>query len=252
MKKGKTILHIPYSSAVIPARYLSDYLLSEADLKAENSVMSDLFTDELFCHRLRPSAVFPYSRLFVDVERFKDRALEPMEARGMGALYTHGHRNQRIRQELDEARRDQIITEYYDAHHARLTSLVEETLNSRGQVLIIDCHSFPRERLPYELAEDRARPEICIGTDAFHTPDGLGKIAKAKFEDLGYSVETNFPFSGSLVPIQYYRKDSRVVSVMIEIRRDLYLDQDSWKRSENFLKVKSDIQVVMETLERSL
>jgi hypothetical protein len=35
------------------------------------------------------------------------------------------------------------------------------------------------------------------------------------------------PFSGSMVPISRYRNDRRVVSVMIEVNRGLYMDEES-------------------------
>ena len=44
-------------------------------------------------------------------------------------------------------------------------------------------------------------------------------------KEAGYSVAVDAPFAGALVPLSYYRKDDRVLSVMIEVNRRLYMDE---------------------------
>ncbi len=66
-----------------------------------------------------------------------------------------------------------IYQRYYDPHHARLETLVAEKLEASSKCLIIDCHSFPSKPLPYEPDQSANRPDICIGTDEFHTPKWL-------------------------------------------------------------------------------
>ena len=95
-------------------------------------------------------------------------------------------------------------------------------LTAHGTALNIDCHSFPASCLPYEDQSKLPRPEICIGTDPFHSPDRLRDSMVAAFKDLGYTVDVDFPFSGAITPIKHYGQDSRVHSIMIEVRRDLF------------------------------
>jgi N-formylglutamate amidohydrolase len=86
----------------------------------------------------------------------------------------------------------------------------------------VDGHSFPA-RLPYYPPGDC--PDICLGQDAFHTPAGVSCVpAAATWKARGYTVAVNFPFSGSIVPLTYYRQDGRVQSIMLEAARDLYAD----------------------------
>ncbi len=33
------------------------------------------------------------------------------------------------------------------------------------------------------------------------------------------------PFAGALVPLRWYRRDHRVASLMIEVRRNVYMDE---------------------------
>jgi len=71
------------------------------------------------------------------------------------------------------------------------------------------------------------RPDICIGTDEYHTPNQLADWLVKSIRRSGRSVSLNSPFSGSLVPQGYYHLEKRVESVMIEVRRDIYMDEDT-------------------------
>ena len=91
----------------------------------------------------------------------------------------------------------------------------------------MDCHSFASVALPYELDQTLDRADICIGTDAFHTPSLVRDAILAAAKAEGYSVAIDAPFGGALVPLSAYQTDRRVLSVMIEINRRLYMDEHS-------------------------
>jgi N-formylglutamate amidohydrolase len=65
---------------------------------------------------------------------------------------------------------------------------------------------------------------VCLGTDPFHTPDALLAQARAAFGGLG-GIALDTPFAGTYVPLRHYGKDPRVSALMIELRRDVYLDE---------------------------
>jgi len=220
--------------------------LSDAELAREILYMTDMHTDDLYqlagAARLR----FPVSRLVLDPERFADDAQEPMAARGMGVIYTITSRREKLRDPLTAFERAELISTYYDPHHQTLTEMVDKALSEHDVCLIIDCHSFPRKALPYELrGEDEERPQICIGSDAFHTPSELVQLLLSFLADKGYSVAENIPFAGAITPLKFYCKDDRVKSVMFEIRRDLYMDETTGKRLDHFEKIQQDITEAM-------
>ena len=125
----------------------------------------------------------------------------------------------------------------------------KESLRDNNTALIVDCHSFSNEVLPHE--ESDVRPDICIGTDNFHTPLELLSEVSGLFTDQGYDVAVNQPFSGTIVPLQYYGKDQRVTSIMIEINRKLYLDEN-FNKSEDFDIAKTVINDLLEMIMRKL
>ena len=247
------IFHIPHSSKHIPPKYLQEFSLTLDALETEKVMMTDSFTDELFLGCLEANdadLVFPVSRLLVDVERFSEDQHEAMSEIGMGMLYTSCH-------DLSPLRKSNIFahelkTTYYDAHHAAFTELVESHLESYGSALIIDCHSFPSRPWPYERNQTGNRPEICIGTDPFHTSSEVEIALKSAFQKQELTVDCDTPFSGSIVPIKFYENDHRVQSVMIEVRRDLYMDEETGAKNNRFLDTKNKIKLAMNSFRKQL
>ena len=242
------ILHIPHASRTIPADVRRTLLLTDDELERELRHMTDLWTDELFSGSAGKHdriIVYPVSRLVVDPERFEDDDLEPMAEQGMGAVYVRTSSGMRLRASLTALERDMLLRDYYRPHHERLEHAVAEELAATGKAVIIDCHSFPSTPLPYEPNQSQTRPEICVGTDDIHTPEPLRNAALRSFRAKGYCVELNTPFSGSLVPQRWYRSDPSVHSIMVEVRRDLYLDESNGDRLPRFDAVRDDLEDVL-------
>ena len=227
------VLHVPHDSTEVPSSVREQFVLDDAKLRAELGKMTDHHTLALFSDATLDAQVVraPVSRLVVDVERFPEDDDEPMSKRGMGAVYTATSELSPLRRALSAQEREELMRDYYIPHHARLETAVAAAVEEYGKCLVIDCHSFPNTPLPYELAAaDSTRPDICIGTDEYHTSSGLAKSFADKFRRAGWSVNSNDPFSGALVPISRYRRDQRVSAIMVEINRKLYARESSAER----------------------
>jgi N-formylglutamate deformylase len=185
------------------------------------------------------------SRLVVDPERFPDDRQEPMASRGMGAVYTHTSRGLPLRRNQTPKQRQDLLDAYYWPHHRRLESAVSASLMAHGQALIVDCHSFPSRPSPYERDQDADRTDICIGTDGFHTPPSLQNKAVHLFRQKGFTVSVNRPFAGSLVPLKCYRQDPHVQTVMIELNRRLYMNEDSGDAIDGYGPLFQNLQEVL-------
>jgi N-formylglutamate deformylase len=85
------------------------------------------------------------------------------------------------------------------------------------------------------------RPDICIGTDSFHTPNELITLIKSFCNANGLSAAINKPFAGTYVPLMYLENDKRVSSIMIEVNRSLYMDERTGDRSSQFSRTKNRI-----------
>ena len=126
MNKDCIILHIPHSSLTIPKEALHQY--DTSFLQEEFLLMTDRYTDELFGLPYS-SIVFPYSRLFCDVERFRDDSQEEISQKGMGVVYTRTHNNIEYRKlymnELGEK------TENFQKLKDDISEIIESIKNKR-------------------------------------------------------------------------------------------------------------------------
>jgi len=238
------VFHVPHDSTLIPADVRSQFALDDVQLEHELLVMTDHKTLDLLAGGVPLAQVVsaPVSRLVLDVERFEDGQFEPMASRGMGAVYTQTHDGQSLRHPVTDDQRHKLLEDWYLPHHAALTLATQTALQESGLAMIIDCHSFPRMPLPYEVDQTARRPQICIGTDAFHTPAALAQFLSDALAIAGYEVGLDSPFSGSMVPTAYFKKDRRVISVMLEVRRDLYLLEKSGLPNADFDRISAEIR----------
>lgn len=233
------ILHIPHSSTIIP--FKDGYCISDEALNQEILKLTDWYTDDLFENEMDISIKAPFSRIFCDTERFSDDSQEIMAQFGMGVLYEKTDTGELLRKVTTELRKS-ILDNYYWKHHNEFTRVVEQGLQQYGKVVIVDCHSFPHKALKRALDQSNFRPDFNIGTDTFHSPPNLIDASIQFFKEKGYSLGVDKPYSGAIVPLQYYKKDKNVQSIMLEVNRALYLKEPTNEKNKEY----SDIKLVVQ------
>lgn len=244
----KLILHIPHASIHIPDQ--TGFLVSNEDLQEEILKLTDWYTDDLFSNAKDHIIRAPFSRVFCDVERFADDAHEVMARKGMGVLYETSDLGETIRK-VSPVFRQKVLKEYYYPHHNMLKEAVQQQLIREGKTLIIDCHSFPDQPFKRDLNKQPNRPDFNIGTDDFHTPQKLVDTAAEFFNSKGYSVGINWPYTGTIVPLDYHKTNKKVKSIMLEINRKLYLRDSGNQKSDGYAEIRMITQEFLELLKSS-
>jgi N-formylglutamate amidohydrolase len=218
LNKRAIVFHIPHASTSFPS--LEAYVNLDL-IPGEVEKLTDWHTDKIFAVPGITTLRAGFSRVFCDVERFVPDELEPMATHGMGFYYTHTDDGRRLRDETEY--KEKVKRDYYDPHHRTLAAMLDERLESEMQCCLVDCHSFSDKPAIRENDQNADRPDICIGTDPFHTPWQLSDAIFKVYRRAGYEVRENRPFSGTMVPAPHFKRERRVMSVMIEINRRLYL-----------------------------
>ena len=225
--ESRVLIHVPHSSTHIPEDVRAGIALSDDELKAELAAITDADTDVVATGAADLAGKRPWifinraSRLVIDPERFPDER-EELNAVGMGAVYERTTDLRVLRTPTPEERAD-LIARFFTPYADGIAQLVRDRLAAVGSVTIIDVHSYPVIKLPYELHGDGPRPEICVGTDRFHTTSDL---ATATLEAMRTAAPTgevglDSPFGGCYVPLDQYEQNAAVQAVMLEIRRDV-------------------------------
>ena len=232
------LLHIPHASDLIPPLERADFSVSEEVLTLERLRLTDWFTDELYSQGTDPEDLVAaeVSRLVVDVERFEDDAREPCARVGVGAIYMRTTDGEALRS-LSPERRTALIDAHYHPHHRRLNEAARIRLERFGLCMVLDAHSFPSRPLPTQ-PDFGDPPEIGLGTEPGHTPTALLRRAERFFRARGFKVGVNVPFSGAMVPSAFLGRDARVGAIMVEVRRDLYMDESTGLRNAGFGRIR--------------
>ena len=234
----KLLLHIPHSSISFPtdSRHTFD------DLDEEERLLIDYYTDDLFMPSTSSvkveSVIFPFCRLYCDVERLIN---DPLEKDGLGISY---HR--RIGKLPFDTRSFSMISEAFPLYADFHAEVAKKIVEMSGELLLIDCHSF--SSIPNLLCSNPPDIDICIGYNDDETHPikvALGNVVQY-FRSLGYKVGINHPFSNSKtfnVPVKYH-------SVMIEVNKRLYMNEETLAKTENFKCLQHIIQSLYSILLR--
>ena len=78
------------------------------------------------------------------------------------------------------------------------------------------------------------------------------EISVSFFEKAGYTLGIDWPYKGSIVPLEHYEKNKNVSTIMLEINRALYLNEQTNQKSENFGQTKQIVNEYIRTIKNSL
>ena len=236
--KSNLLIHIPHSSTKLPYFFWKNTIISKKEIQKENIFISDYLVHKFIPKKNYRVLTFRYSRLFCDVERFKDNNKEKMSNYGMGAIYTHdSNKNNFIK--YNSNYRNYVLKNYYDKHHNRLNNMVTNILRHHKYCYIIDLHSFSNLLVKKLFNYDNC-PDICIGTEDGFSDENLVNFTTNYFINNGYTVKLNYPYQGSIIPNKYFKQNNfRIKTMMIEINKRIYLKNGSKLDIKKYKKLKN-------------
>ena len=229
LKNLVIIKHIPHASLKMP----KDIKLFFGEEKY-NLKMTDIGIDMIFstleglylpenCPEIPEFEIkAKYSRLYCDVERFKDDNKEPMAKFGQGYIYKNYYDGEpfSLLGDIDYVE----IEKYYDNHHKKLNKMVKEQVDQGKDVLILDLHSYSDD-LASSLGQKGPFPDVCIGYDERYCKKELLNLVVEEVKRRNLTYEFNFPYKGSIIPSDVLngKIKGNVYSIMIEVHKRLYL-----------------------------
>ncbi|GLS45290.1 N-formylglutamate amidohydrolase [Methylobacterium brachythecii] len=232
------VFNTPHSGAIYPDHFLAASRLDALALRrSEDAHVDRLFAPVVALGAPLMRANFP--RAYLDVNRepyeldprmFLGR-LPPFSntrsmrvAGGLGTvprIVADGQEIYRERLPVEDALAR--IEQLYKPYHRMLRSLIQRTVKSFGNAVLVDCHSMPSTSLG---RNDDARTDIVLG-DRFGTAcapaliDSFEHYMRAE----GLRVVRNKPYAGGFITEHYGEPNLSRHALQIEINRDLYMNE---------------------------
>lgn len=251
--KVPLLLSFPHSGS----NYPEDFGYDEALPFTVVDYPSDKYVDELFGagFALGLSSIranFP--RAYVDVNRHQHDIdaemledpelwygrMQPTALRdGTTLFWSRAKETNLYHRKLSRSEAKKRLATCHVTFHQALTSMIETTRRKHGSAVVLDCHSM----MKYDTTAQGGgmRPEVDIGTRRGESCDpALADALLECFARRGYDVGHNRRFVGGEITLRYGWPEIEQHLLQIELRRDLYMDEETRLKNDRFEAVKQD------------
>ncbi len=252
------VIDSPHNGTDWPADF--DHIVTEAELMSS----VDAFVDELFGHAPAVgatliAALFP--RAYIDPNRAEDDldialidgdwpfALNPGEKTeyGMGVVRRYILKSRPLygRALLPDEVLHRFET-YHRPYHSALAAALSAAHARFGMAFHVNAHSMKPVGNAMNVDHGEERPDIVLSDREGQTCDGafLDTVA-ASFRSRCYRVAVNHPYKGAEIVARHSDPQAGRHSLQIEINRALYLDPDTFERSDGFATLKVDLDAII-------
>lgn len=140
------------------------------------------------------------------------------------------------------------IQRYYRPYHRALRHAMERMLDRFGGVWHVNCHSMPAISAPMMVTASgaRRRADFVLGDrDGSSCNPDFTAMLRETLEAMGYAVAVNDPYKGVELVRAYADPLVGRHSLQLEINRALYMDEDEFRPSSNFARLKADIDALV-------
>ena len=249
------VFNSPHSGRVYPKRFLAMARLDAETIRRSE----DCYVDELFSGAAAalgaPMLAADFPRAYLDVNRepweldprmFAEplpafaNIRSPRVAGGLGTIpRLVGEGMEIYGRRLPLAEAIERVEHIYKPYHECLKRLVMRTHARFGQAVLVDCHSMPAS---IRIGDGGMRPDFIVG-DRFgaSASSTLSEHAIRLLTSLGYTVAHNKPYAGGFITEHYGRPARGLHALQIEINRGLYMDEQTYRRTDRFVALANDL-----------
>ena len=260
------VLSSPHSGSLFPQEFLDNSCLGIEELRSSE----DCFVTDIVKNASNagiPLISMNIPRTFVDVNRDKIEIDEKMffdkqvsadqvgsrRCRvGLGVIHRIVSQNKNIYDGLLSYEEAEERFQYvYDPYHKRLKQLVDKCKSKFGFCLLIDCHSMPSKIC--NIMNEEKPVEFCLCTLFDEScPTEMSEFLSKQLQNHNYRVEFNRPYAGAFITFNYCQPRKNLYTLQLEINRSLYMDENVYKKNNDFQNVSSNISASIVALGKFL
>lgn len=176
----------------------------------------------------------------------------PRVAGGLGTIpriVSEGEDIYRGRLDFAEARKR--IEQIYIPYHRTLSALTNAVISKAGEVLLVDCHSMPASATAHVAPPGAGMIDVVLG-DRFGAScaEEISAFIEENLRRHGLRVLRNKPYAGGFITEHYGQPQTGVHAVQIEINRAIYMDEKTYRPTDDFGRLQGDLMVLAEALAR--
>ena len=230
--KYPILVSIPHGSTFVPAELRRLMNLSDFQIKKQ----SDLFTDEIFdvpnAHVIKGRI----SRLVVDLNRAPDDIEMEHQLSNKGVVVSVDMDGNQIYKSPPSL---EIISERVEKYHYAFHEKIDEFKPISR--FMFDCHSMREVTPPTKPDSGYERADIVLGNRHYTTCSRvMTNNIKKFFEDRGFSVKINDPFTGRFI-IGYHCSRNGFPGIQIEVNEKLFMNTKTYKPYEKDIQALNHI-----------
>ena len=141
------------------------------------------------------------------------------------------------------------IDRYWRPYHAELDAVLDARVRRFGAVWHLNCHSMPAVGDARSDDPGRERADFVLGDrDGSTCEPAFTQFVADTLRHLGYAVAINDPYKGVEIVRKQGRPAEQRHSLQIEIKRTLYMDEQTFAPNTGFLRLEADLARLTATI----
>lgn len=218
------LLSIPHPGVHLPEEFLPYLSPNHYDLLQDVDFATDQLVDiDALQNQGVAVLVANIARTCIDLNRPREKALLHWKKNTM--------EKQLVLKEPSEQMSERLLGKYYDPYYAILKSSIEELQKKRKPAPVIDLHSMPSFatdfHMRYNTNQERERPDFCLSDlEGQSCPKNFIQKLQKELEKNYSKVSINNPYWGGYLT-HYINEFEDIHNLQIEIKRNLYMDENS-------------------------
>lgn len=235
------IVDVPHAGEWIPDDVRSQMAIGTKMLRRD----LDLYVDQFWEKAPQLGAtllVSNVSRYVVDLNRAEDD-VSPQTVVGGQRIDEDGYYQDRgvvwrtttaktpvMSEPMSKKAFQQRLDRFYHPYHETLNDEIKRIRSEFGYCVLIDGHSMPAMGRKGHSDPGKKRAEIVPGdVDGNSCDRTLRWMVEEHYRDAGFSVRSNEPYKGGWITRHYGRPKKGLHAIQIEVRRDLYMNERSFR-----------------------
>ncbi len=255
------VLDSPHSGNIYPTDFGT--IVARADLRrTEDAFVEQLYAEgpakgAILIEALFPRCYIDANRNAMDLDQNMIAGTWPGELKpgkktvvmGSGLIWRTGYPDlEMYDRKLSIAEVRNRIDTFHAPYHNALTDALSVSHRRFGRVYHINCHSMPSMSSGKSPeGPGKERPEFVLG-------DANGTSCSAAFTrrvhdvlaKMGYHVTINDPYNGAELIRAYSNPAAGRHSLQIEIKRQLYMDEQAITKNAGFDKLKTNLSLLLD------